>query len=194
MPIPAGGGSAGNVVSYTTVKAIYPGEKCEDLFELRNSWGSAPVVWEAMAARYLGVTKSYGYPDLGWMQLQGKLWDLWKRTDIPVEHRMVFMLTFDRAFVAQKDYARMVAAIRRFLADFPPKPGAVNHWSQIALILENKTTADMTKIPGVGLHCTSVSRDTFLGPWNEAKEEHDQPDWTEIYDLCEQIDSLEVKT
>jgi hypothetical protein len=172
-------------VSYTTIKAIYPGKKTKDLQELRNSYGSAPPVWEAMASRYLGVTKAYDHPSLGWMQLGNELWDLWKRQDIPVEHRMVFMLTFDRAYVARRDYARMANAIRKFLSDFPPKVGAANHWDHIAFLLESNP-----KIPGIGLYCTSVSEDPFQGKWNEKKEDYDPPDWSDIYDLCEQIDAL----
>ena len=172
-------------MSRTTIKAIYPNEKCEDLEELANSWGSAPPVWEAMAAKYLGVTEAYAYPNKGWMQIGDQLWDLWKRTDIPEEHRMVFMFTFDRAYVARKNYARMAAAIRKFLADFPPKPGHSNHWGRIAELLESNPD-----IPGIGLYCTSVSEDPFLGKWNEEKEEYDPFDWSETYDVCEQIDSL----
>jgi|GEM_PF-921461 len=172
-------------MSYTTIKAIYPNDRTEDLTEMRNSHGSAPPVWEAMAGRYLGVTEAYSYPQKGWMQLGDELWNLWKRTDIPEAHRLVFMLTFDRAYVARKDYARMAAAIHTFLHDFPPKPGCVNHWEVIAHLLESNPD-----IPGIGLYCTSVSEDPFAGVWNEEKEDYDPPDWSQIYDLCEQIDSL----
>lgn len=173
-------------MSRTTVKGIYPGEKTTNVMELRNSHGSAPPVWEAMAERYLNVTKSYDHPNPGWMQLNDTLWDLWKRHNIPVEHRMVFMLTFDRAYVAKKDYARMAEAIRKFLVDFPPKEGCVNHWQA----LYNLFVSD-PDIPGVGLYCTSVSDDPFNGEWNKEKEDYDPPDWSEIYDLCEQLDELE---
>ena len=172
-------------MSYTTIKAIYPGVKHEDLEELGNSYGSAPPIWQSMAAKYLGVTKSYDHPNPGWMQLNDKLWDLWKRTDIPEEHRLVFMLTFDRAYVARKDYARMATAIRKFLSDFPPEPGTVNHWDHIAWLLERDL-----QVPAIGLYCTSVAEDPFQGKWNEEKEDYDPPDWSDIYDLCEQIDSL----
>lgn len=173
-------------MSYTTVKGIYPGDKTTDLEELRNSHGSAPPVWEAMAGRYLGVTKSYDYPKSGWMQLGNELWNLWERRDIPIEHRMVFMLTFDRAYVAKKDYSRMAEAIRKFLVDFPPNPAATNHWQR----LYNLFVSD-PDIPGIGLYCTSVGDDPFNGAWNEEKEDYDPPDWDEVYDLCERLDELE---
>lgn len=172
-------------MSHTTIKAIYPGIKTVDLEELGNSYGSAPPIWEAMASRYLGVTKAYDHPRKGWMQLGDELWDLWKRKDIAKSHRLVFMLTFDRAYVARVDYQRMAEAIRNFLKEFPPASGTTNHWDRIATLLE--TDPD---IPGIGLYCTSVSEDPFLGSWNEEKEDYDPPNWDEIYDLCEQIDAL----
>lgn len=171
-------------MSYTTIKAIYPGDRTENLEELSNSHGSAPPVWEAMASQYLGISKAYDYPNKGWMQLGDELWSLWKRTDISVEHRLVFMLTFDRAYVAKKDYPRMARAIRKFLKDFPPHPGHANHWSEIAELLEGNPD-----IPGIGLYCTSVSEDPFTGPWNEEKEEYDPPNWDEVYDICETLDA-----
>ncbi len=174
-------------MSRTTIKAIHPGDKTEDLEELSNSWGSGPPVWAAMAGKYLGITRAYDHPNKGWMQLDNELWDLWKRSDIPEEHRLVFMLTFDRAYVARKDYARMAASIRKFLADFPPTLGHVNHWDHIARLFESNPD-----IPGIGLYCTSVSSDPFHGEWNEEKDDYDPIDWSEIYDLCEQLDSLKV--
>jgi hypothetical protein len=172
-------------MSYTTIKAIYPGDRTESLEELGNSHGSAPPIWEAMARKYIGVSKAYDYPGVGWMQCLDKIWPLWKRTDIPEEHRLVLMFTYDRAYVAKKDYARMALAIRQFLKDFPPHPGHVNHWNHIAELLESDPD-----IPAIGLYCTSISEDPFHGPWNEEKEEYDPPDWNEVYDLCGEIDGL----
>jgi hypothetical protein len=169
-------------MSRTTIMAIYPGEKAEGIKELSNSWGSAPPVWEAMAAKYLNVFGSYNYPNKGYMQLGDELWDLWKRRDIPVEHRMVFMMTFDCAYVAKADYPRMAAAIRRFLADFPPHPGHSNHWAAIAELLESNP-----EFPGIGLWCTSVSRN----PFSDDFDDNDKPipfDWGTAYSICERIE------
>lgn len=176
-------------MSHTTMKAIYPGDRIEDLEELSNSYGSAPPVWQALSNKYLGTRESYSYPEKGWMQRLDELWPLWKRLDIPKEYRLVLMLTFDRAYVAKKDYARMFTAIDRFLTDFPPEPGTVNHWRKIMGILHVQAGED--GVPGLGLHCTSVSEDPFQGQWNEEKEEYDPPDWNEIYDLGKEIDDIE---
>src|SRR6185312_7368076 len=80
----------------------------------------------------------------------------------------------------------MTSRIRKFLVDFPPKSGTVNHWSTIASLLESKP-----KFPGIGLYLTSVSDDPFLGQWNEEKEDYDPPNWNDIYEFVEQIDALD---
>ena len=173
-------------MSYTTVKAVWPGKRTSDLEELPNSHGSAPVVWEAMAGRYLGVTKAYDYPGKGWMQLDNELWDLYKRKDIPLEHRAVFMLTFDRAYVEKRNYEAMAAAIRQFLMDFPPKLGHANHWPRLAELFESKP-----RPPAIGLYVTSVSEDPFLGPWNEKKDRYDKLDWKTAYELFDVLAAAE---
>ena len=177
-------------MSYTTIKAIYPNDRTENLMELGNSHGSAPPVWEALSNKYLGTTASYVYPNMGYMQRLDELWPLWKRLDIPEEYRLVLMLTFDRAYVAKKYYPRMFMAIDKFLTDFPPRLGTVNHWRKIMGVLHVQDGSE--GVPGIGLHCTSVSDDPFLGPWNEEKDERDPPDWNEIYEICQEIDGLKV--
>lgn len=166
-------------MSCTTIKAIWPGEKHENFRELSNGWGSAPVIWDALSQRYLGK-QPYGYSG-GDMQ---PLWDLWKDASVPESYRAVHLLTLDRMYVLRKDYARMAKDIRAFLAEFPVGVGA-NHWPAIAEFLESD--AD---IPAMGLRCTSVSEDPFCGEWNEEKGEYDQPDWSTVYDLYAELDSL----
>ena len=114
-------------MSYTTIKAIWPGEKTEDLEELRNSHGSAPPVWNAMCRKYYG-TGDHGYLFGGTLD---KLWPRWQDLSIPEYQRAVLMMTFDRAYVIRKDYARAAADIEKFFSDFPPIAGNVNHWPRI---------------------------------------------------------------
>ena len=117
-------------MSYTTIKAVYPGKKTEDYAEFRNSWGSAPVVWAALASKYLGLEKSWLL-----MLRMPDLWALWNRADIPEGIRAVLMMTFDRAYVTSKDYARASRDIKAFLVAFPPSGGA-NHWAAIAELFD----------------------------------------------------------
>ncbi|HHP4838299.1 TPA: hypothetical protein ACSBZ9_002357 [Acinetobacter baumannii] len=166
-------------MSETTVLAIYPNEKVEELFELKNAWGSAPVIWTAMAQKYLNASFTY--------HIHGnELWDLWKDKAIPLAHRAVHVMTFDRAYIVKQDFQRAVQDIRTFLNDFPQPSNHVNHWFAIADYLE--TNPD---IPAVGFHMTSVSDSPFQGEWNEEKEEHEPPNWDDCYSVYGLIDELE---
>lgn len=178
-------------MSRTTTIAVYPGERTEEIEEYSNSWGSAPPVWEAMAREYLGVTKSYDIGK-GWMELGDKLWDLWKDPRVKMEHRLVFMLTFDRAYIGKANYKRMADAIRVYLKDFPVPGTHSNHWPVFAELFDSNP-----EYPGVGLYCTSVSENPFHGEWNEDKEDYDPIDWEgpdSPYEICERIDEELAET
>lgn len=158
-------------MSYTTIKSIWPGEKVEDMEELRNSYGSAPVIWSALCRTYLGK-------DTAWLFDSAKLWPLYKRQDIPACLRAVLMMTFDRAYVMRKDYPRAAADIREFLRIVPQPEDHVNHWPRIAELFESDPD-----IPAIGLHCTSVSDDPFQGPYNEETDEYDPPNWADFWSV-----------
>lgn len=167
-------------MSYTTVVALWPGERIATLKELSNGHGSAPVIWDALCQRYLGLRP------FGWISSDlTKLWALWRDERVPLHQRAVLMLTFDRAYVTSDNYARMALDIRDCLRDLQPPSEYVNHWPTIAALL-----ADKPACPAIGLHCTSVSENPFLGPWNEEREEHDPIDWTKAYDLYAELDGL----
>ena len=173
----------GRRVSYSTIKALWPGEKQEDLETLRNSWGSAPVVWDALCQKYLGAAP-HGFlnADLD------RLWRLWEDATIPLYYRSVLMMTFDRAYVTKKDYTRAAQDIRSFLADFPQKPSYANNWPRIADVFESDPD-----IPAIGIRHTSVSEDPFQGGWNEETDSPEPLDWSTCYDLYEMLDGLGVQ-
>jgi hypothetical protein len=173
-------------MSRTIIKAIWPGERHRDYGALYNSWGSAPVIWQFMAARYLRIEKSYDYPSPGWMQSTERIWPLWKRIDIPEHQRAVLMMTFDRAYVLKKDYPRAGRHIRAFLQDLGQYEG-VNHWPHIAELYESDPD-----VPAIGFWCTSVSEDPFLGNYNEETNDFDPPDWSRCYDLYADIGALAI--
>jgi hypothetical protein len=158
-------------MSTTTVKAVWPGEKVEDLEELRNSHGSAPVIWNAVGKRYLG------FADFEYSLRTNEIWPLYKRADMPEHHRAILLMTYDNAIVMKADYKRAAADIRAFLADFPPKDGYASHWPRIAEIFDGEP-----ECPAVGFRMTSVSEDPFEGPWNDETEEYDAPDWSLYWD------------
>ncbi len=160
-------------MSYTTILAVYPGEKIEELFELGNAWGSAPVIWDVMAQKYLNKG-AFGAGD--------ELWGLWKDQKIPLLHRTVHLISFDRAFILKKDFKQAAQDIRAFLKDFPQPENHINHWFSIADYLE----AD-PNVPAIGFHMTSVSENPFHGDWNEVDETYDPPKWSKCYSVYDEI-------
>lgn len=171
-------------MSYTTIKALWPGEKHEDLKELSNSHGSAPIVWGELSVRYLGAKDRFSWGTLFGGSTEN-LWALYKHLGIPEAYRAVLMMTFDYAYVTKKDYKRAAADIRKFLADFPQPSEYVNHWPAIAELFESDPD-----IPAIGFRCTSVSEDLFQGPWDEEKEEYGPTPWDKCYDLYALLDGL----
>jgi len=171
-------------MSYTTVLNVIIDNdqvKIDDIKELRNSHGSAPPVWDSMCQKYFG-TEPHGYMHNGTLDL---LWPRYKDLSIPEHQRAVLMMTYDKCYVAKKNFKRAASDIRKFLTDFPPIEGNVNHWDEIAKIYESDPDAD-----GIGLHCTSVSENPFEGEWNEENEDYELLDADEIFEIYAELNSL----
>lgn len=166
-------------MSDTTVIAVWPGEKCVEMEELRNAWGSAPVIWDDMAKRYLNGTY--------WSCID-KLWPLPKRQDIPFHLRAVLAMTFDNMIVHRANYARAAQCIRQYLVDFPAAEKKVNHWPFLAELFESNPDC-----PAIGLWCTSVCENPFAGEWNDSKDEYEQPDWSKFWCVFEWLDGFIVE-
>jgi hypothetical protein len=153
-------------MSYTTILHVFPNEKVECGEELKNSWGSAPYVWDWLIRQYINPDGNMMYE-----KETKQLWKLWKQTDIPEHQRAVLLMTFDRAFVSKENYPRAAADIREFLKDYF-NDKVVNHWPRIAEIFESNPD-----VPAIGLWLTSVSENPFNGGWDEQNEEYLPPDW-----------------
>lgn len=158
-------------MSRTTILSIWPFRRIEDLMELRNSWGFAPVIWGALSKEYLGHEMRLG-------EDMEELWQLYKRDDIPLSHRAVLCMTFDNAYISSRNYKEAAAHIDQFLKDFPTTLGRVNHWPEIACMFEK-----VPDCPAIGFHATSVSERPFQGHWNECIEDYETFDWTKAYNI-----------
>lgn len=168
-------------MSYTTIKALWPGEKHEDLEELRNAWGSAPLVWSVLGGKHLGSRDA-------WIYEVKRLFALVRDPDVPAAHRNVLMMTFERCYVLKRDYAKAASDIREFLREFPQEPGRANHWPRIAAIFESDPD-----IPAIGFHHTSIDADPYNGPWNQKTEQHDPTDWSRCWSIYDQPEPKAAK-
>jgi len=172
-------------VSSTIVLELIPGnttsEAVSTLKELRNSWGSAPVIWDALCQKYYGC-EPHGYSFDGTLD---KLWPRYQDLSIPEYERAALMLTFDRAYVSKEHYDRMATDIGRWLETHPPKKDRVNHWVELQKIFESNPDC-----PAIGLQCTTVSDNPFHGSWDEEAEEYPPVDWGAAFEIYAELDAL----
>ncbi len=165
-------------MSRATVYGLYPEKKeIVEIKELRNSHGSASVIWDIFLKEYYLIESySAGQP---YMEL---LWPRYKDLGIPQYQRAVLMMTYDQAYIKNDYYKRAAEDIRQFLEKFPPIEGNVNHWAEIASILEEEKEA-----PAIGFQMTSVA-ENLLAEWDEEKEESVMvplEDCTNIYEMLD---------
>ena len=173
-------------MSSSTLQAIWPGEKHENIREFHNSYGTAPIVWGEFCKRYLKRESSW------WLfhasQPEGReLWDLFKDTRIPESHRAVFAFTFDHFYVKREDYKRFSKDLRAFLDNTLISANHINHWPLIAQFFEMEPD-----YPAVALWCTSVTSDPWNGEWDEASEDYTPFNWSKAYDLYAELDAVDI--
>lgn len=162
-------------MSQTTVIAIWPGEKSGYLAELRNAYGHGPAIWSALCNKYLGGS---------WIMKEKELWPLWRDERLPLHQRAVLGMTYDNVYILKADYARAAADIRKFLADFPTMEGRVNHWPEIAAILESDPDC-----PAIAFWGTSVCDNPWRGEYNEGTDDYDPIDWSPTWSLYEHLEA-----
>ena len=169
-------------MSYTTIKAIRPGEKTDDIIDLKNSHGFEPFIWTAICERYLKN-------DMAWLGPQvDNLWPLWKKQSIPIHQRAVLAMTYEMAYIKKADFVRLANDIRLFMKDFPVNENRVNHLPKIAEIFESGID-----VPAIGFS-GSLSEDLWKGDFDEETEEYVPPDMSKAFDVYFEIDSLEKQS
>lgn len=169
-------------MSTTEIKFLKHPDGVIDVLEFSNSHGSAPVVWDLMAQKYLGLQPfHYSFHT-------EKLWPLWKDLTIPEYHRAVLAMTYDDTVIIKTDFQRAAKDIRKFLEDFPVNPEYVNHWPAILEIFEGNPDCD-----AIGFYWTSVSEDPFQGDWNEETEDYEPLNWKRYWSMYNTLDKFKEK-
>jgi hypothetical protein len=126
---------------------------------------------------------------------------LYQHNDIPISLRAVLMMTFDRAYVLEKDHKRAAKDIRAFMEHYPNgvSEGKSYHWASIASFYEGKPNCPAfyegkPNCPAVGLWCTTVSRNPFASTWKETEDGTDEIeipfDWSTAFDIYYLLDSI----
>lgn len=164
-------------MSYTTVYGIRFGEAAEEAATLKNSWGSAPVIWDTLCKKWLGRDS--------WLSDNQDLWNLALDARLPEYERALLAMTFDRSYVSAENIDKAIGHVREWLANHKEDPDRVNHWPAIIDIMIDLDA----KNQGIAFHMTSVSADDYWeGEWDEEKEENASVNWDltlEVYDYIE---------
>lgn len=142
-------------MSYTRVYAIYK-TKVSEISCLKNSWGSAPMLWEYISQKYLG--KAFNMADHN-----DGFWAVRKDPRMCRHDRMVFLSTFDCGLVDFELLGEYEQACREMSGKIAQ--GTKSEWNHFVAIAE--AAKDMRKkhdsrCLGLGLGCTSIC-DPWLG-------------------------------
>jgi hypothetical protein len=93
--------------------------------EYGNGWGSAPVAWDYLIEKYLGVGQSERW------QGYGKLIDDVAACDrLEGDERLVLLFCYNKAFIPLHRLKESADACEEFAARIP-WPNRVNHWADI---------------------------------------------------------------
>ena len=163
-------------MSRTTMKAIWLGKDTRDICEFRNSWGFAPVVWDALGRAYISK-------DFVWLSDPDRIWRLYDDPRLSASERAVLFMTFDYAYVCHKDARQAADDIEMFLTMYPQPAGSANHWPAIAQWMGGWPI----DIPCVGFHGTSVSEDLWAIWESDDDDPGRTPDWERAWDVYAEL-------
>lgn len=162
-------------MSVTTILAVYPNKMVKRKDKLHNGWGSAPHVWFAIwdYAQKNGIIKTDGEFDYFFgSNHSNDLWKLWDDERMPLNYRVMLLITYDKIYVKKENYERFTQDIEKFFNDFPIDEDRVNHWPRI---IEELRTA---KYPAMGFWWTNVGEN----PMDTYGKKRDWSEYTELYE------------
>lgn len=140
-------------MSYSTLYLLYK-TKVVEVAEYRNSWHSAPVVWDHLSETYLG--RENGYFGSSEKEMQA-LWDLARDPRVPKHWRVAHRMTFDNGAIPPKRLVEAAGEIRKVGQELD-QMGRAQHWTAIADSLEEIAGGRLDhRLMGVVLNCTSVN-------------------------------------
>ena len=143
-------------MSYTEL-IIFEDGKANYAIEFSNAWGGSARIWTSLFDNYIPKVNSYD----SWLTVKdNRLWDLAKRSDLPLFERAVHAFTFDKFYVKRENLLRMANDLKLFVGKYPIE-GRVDH-----LLAWAKCFEDNQNVEAIGLYGTSVSENL----WHRYKE------------------------
>lgn len=133
-------------------------ESVSGIDEMRNGWGSGPVVWTHLGLKYL--PRQPVYP-LGDKEYMNSVWALASDdSDLHDYERITLRFTFDRAALPLDKIDDAAQSFKQFYED-TQHMDHVNHWGRISETVASVKTMKLSRFArGIVLGCTSV-----CDPW-----------------------------
>jgi hypothetical protein len=153
-------------MSYTTLYAVFK-SRSHEISEYRNSWLSAPLLWDRLAADFLGRPKGMRLDDDG--DGYTELWKLARDHRVPEHFRIAHAMTFDTCMIAHEN---VEAAARACCMVGDSLINDENHWGSIGRDLWELKRPDRRMI-GYALNATSVN-----DIWNSGLKGRDNEEFT----------------
>lgn len=138
-------------MSYTAIYRVSRTSTCQ-IDTIPNSYGFAPVIWNALSQRYLGWDRAmlWGLAE----QDYERLWRLDLDDRVPYQWRVALVLTFDNVIVEPADIVFAVDCLRAVGAQ-AAQSGQANSLVRLAEVLASAKPLRSTI--GFGISPTSVS-------------------------------------
>jgi hypothetical protein len=121
----------------------------KEISEYRNSWHSAMSLWTYMAQEFCGMES---FPLFTGGQ---KVWDCYKRPDVPINFRAAMALTLDYIIVPidrTKEFGKMLKGVHESIT----AKGMGSHWEKIATDIAEYKPKRKGAI-GLALNASSVN-------------------------------------
>lgn len=160
-------------MSYTEMLGVPEKGEIQGVQVYRNSWGSAPAIWERLFQKYLSKGEKWE----NWMNDVDALWDLVGDSRLEEYEKICLLLTFERMIVKKEDFVKVAIALKIMAKEekeqFPEK---VNHLGTIA---DDLISDKMKNYMGACFIWTSVTGDVWDQP-------HKESDYNEDGDLLDE--------
>lgn len=137
-------------MSSTTVLAVTPGQRPEDLAEWRNSHGWAPSIW----SRLVGGGTFWVHNDAALDMLCQQI------EELPEWQQAPLVLTFDVGVIPVQAFGWAAEMLEEFEARLPAPDGHANHVPAMIELLRSRP-----ECPLLGVWGTSVTENPF-DPWD----------------------------
>ena len=118
--------------------------------EIKNSHGTAPIIWNNLAQKFFGISRRDFIPN------PEKVWPLFKDKKISQQIRATLGMTYNGCVIVKSDFEKAANDINLFLKEFPADGFYQNNWKKIQEIFESNPDCD-----AIGFHLNTMSENPF---------------------------------